>query len=282
LDVAVITDEISQDLSEAIAVMRRCEVDQAEIRAVGGVNVTDMDDAGVEEVASLLRREKIQVCGLASPFYKCDLFEDQRAERGMTHQARERSLGEQMDFLMRCFDIAEKLGTNRIRVFSFWRKGDLTPEIEDRIVEMFAEPVQRATERGMELLLENEHACFLGTGEETARVLKRLDGAGIAAVWDPGNALCAGENPFPDGYMAIRPYIRHIHVKDGIRGADGKVTFCKVGEGQVGYQEHIRQLKRDGYDGLLSLETHYALEEGGKAAASEESLRALAAMVRGD
>jgi len=154
MDVAVITDEISQDIDEALAVMARCDVRIAEIRAVWDTNCVDLDELSLERLRQTLHRAGISVCGIASPFFKCDLFEGEKAERGRMHQAREVGLDEQMALLERCFDVAERLGTNRIRVFSFWRKGDPTPEIEDRIVEMFQEPLARAEARGMELLLE--------------------------------------------------------------------------------------------------------------------------------
>jgi len=282
MDVAVITDEISQNIDEALAVMARCDVHIAEIRAVWDTNCVDLDEQSLERLRQSLVKAGVSVCGIASPFFKCDLFQGEKAERGRMHQAREVGLDEQMALLERCFDVAETLGTNRIRVFSFWRKGDPTPEIEDRIVEMFQEPVARAEARGMELLLENEHSCYLGSAAETVRVLERLPSPAIAAVWDPGNAFCAGEVPFPDGYDIIRPHISHIHVKDAVRGDGGDVVFCKVGEGALRYEEHVQKLKADGYDGILSLETHYAVEQGGKAAASEESLLSLAAMVRGN
>lgn len=281
MDVGVITDEISQDITEALEVMKRCDITIGEIRGVWGKNSIDLDPDEVGRLKSILDREGVSVCAVASPFYKCDLFEGDKAERGRLHDAADLGLAEQMDVLRKACDLAETLNTDSIRVFSFWRTSDPTPEIEDRIVEMFQEPARYAASRGMKLLLENEYSCFLGTGVETARVLKRLDNSVIQAVWDPGNAFCGGEVPYPDGYEALKPWTTHIHIKDAVRESDGSVRFCKVGEGELKYAEHISRLKQDGYDGVLSLETHYSKDPGGKAAASEESLLAMAAMVRG-
>ncbi len=281
IDVGVITDEISQDIEESLEVMRRCDVSISEIRAVWGKNSADLDASELARLRQLLSDAGSSVCAISSPFFKCDLYEDRQAARGRLHEARDMGLSEQMNLLERLFNVAETLGTRNIRVFTFWRTEDPTPEIEDRIVAMFEKPVALAEKRGVRLLIENEHACFLGTGAETTRVLKRFDSEAIGAVWDPGNAFCAGEQPYPDGYEAIRPWIRHIHIKDARRDSAGEVEFVKVGEGVLDYPAQIARLKTDGYDGVLSLETHYALEDGGKAAASEESLKSLAALVRG-
>ncbi|MCC6485246.1 MAG: sugar phosphate isomerase/epimerase [Armatimonadetes bacterium] len=281
MDVGVITDEVSQDISEALEVMKRCDVRVSEIRAVWGKNSIDLDQEELRTLKAALNNAGSSVCAVASPFFKCDLTDFTAAERGRLHEAKDLTLADQMDVLDRACRVADVLGTRNIRVFSFWRSSDPTPEIEARIVELFQEPLAKAKERGVRLLLENEHSCFQGTGEETARLLRQFDNGALAAVWDPGNAFCAGEVPFPDGYTAIRPWIAHVHVKDAVRDERGEVRFVKVGQGQVDYVGQVAQLKADGYDGVLSLETHYSKEVGGKAAASEESLRSLAAMVRG-
>lgn len=92
----------------------------------------------------------------------------------------------------------------------------------------------------------------------------------VQAIFDPGNCLYdpLGEVPFPDGYLAIRPYFAHVHIKDAVRSNDG-AECVKVGTGQVNFAALLPQLAADGYDGWLSMETHY--RTGGQL--SEDSLR---------
>lgn len=279
MDVGIITDEISEDIEESLGVMRRCDVSIAEIRAVWGKNSIDLDPDELARLKRILSDAGASVCAISSPFFKCDISATERGERGRLHDAKELSLDDQAEVLDKACKVAEMLGTDKIRVFSFWRKSDPTPEIEARIVELFQEPLETAKARGMTLLLENEHSCFLGTGQETARVVEQLPG--LKVVWDAGNAFAAGEIPFPDGYQALKPWVEHVHVKDAVRDSEGNTKFVKVGEGECRYADQIAQLKSDGYDGVLTLETHYSIAEGGKAGASEESLKLLAAMVRG-
>ena len=128
-----------------------------------------------------------------------------------------------------------------------------------------------ARDSGVTLLIENEHDCYMSTGTETAAFLEKLAPEGLRAVWDPGNAFCGSdEAPYPTGYEAIRPYVAHVHLKDPIRKADGGVGFVAMGDGEVDWVGQFRALKADGYNGVVSLETHY-VPEGGTA---EEGTRA--------
>ena len=191
------------------------------------------------------------------------------------HLARARGIGEQTELLRRCCGLAHEFGTDLIRVFTFWRKGPLTPEIERQIVDAFEEPLKIAEQEGVTLALENEHACFIGTGAEAARVLSAVDSTRLRACWDPGNAHVAGETPFPEGYEAVRRFLRHVHVKDGTF-ASGQHRWTVIGEGDIDYAGHFDALRRDRYDGYISLETHYVPEGG----TPEEGSRACLAALR--
>ncbi len=265
---AVITDEIAQDFEHALDVMQEYNVQHAELRGLWGTNIADLSPEQVQRAQTALKTRGMETVCLATPFYKCDFalnVENAGEEAGRMHLARPRGFEEQMQILARCCDLAEVFNTTFIRVFSFWRKEVLTPELEDRIVEAFAEPVEYAKKRGMTLLLENEHACFIGTGAEAARIAKRVDSPHFQLVWDPGNAFYAEEKPFPDGYEAVKPWLKHIHIKDAVLASTPhgvQPQWCVIGEGEIDYVGHFSALKRDGYNGFLSLETHYIPKTG--------------------
>jgi sugar phosphate isomerase/epimerase len=268
---SVITDEISQDLAHAINVMREFGVQAAELRGVWDTNIGDFPLQKAEEAKALLDDNGLAVSAISSPFFKCPLTDDEAGETGNTHLAPTRGMNDQMALLGRCIEMAKFFDTRLIRVFAFWKRGPLTSQIEDRIVEAFAEPVRMAEDHGMVLALENEHACYLGTGAETARVLGRVNSPALRGVWDPGNAFFADEDPFPAGYDAMRDYVAHVHVKDACRNERGEPQFVVVGDGTIDYRSQFAALKADGYRGFLSLETHCQPGE-------ECSKRSLAAM----
>ncbi|MDI6827780.1 MAG: sugar phosphate isomerase/epimerase family protein, partial [Armatimonadota bacterium] len=156
--------------------------------------------------------------------------------------------------------------------------GELTKDIEDRIIQELGKAADRAKSLGVILGLENEHSCYLGTGEEVARVIKAVGSPALQAVWDPGNSFCAGETPYPNGYEAIKPYIVHIHVKDAVK-QDGKPKFVVMGTGEIDYEGQFKALRADNYRGYISLETHYRPVSGSAEEGSRECLQYLKQVV---
>jgi sugar phosphate isomerase/epimerase len=249
------------DFEHALDVMLEYDVRAAELRSLWNTNIADLTDEQVEKAKAALQNRGMVVSCIASPLFKCDLGDVHGNATGRTHQATDRTLDQQPALLERCIHLCNVFDTRLIRIFAFWKRGNLTEDIERQIVETLATAVIRAEEAGVTLALENEHACYLGTGAETVRVLKAINSPALKAVWDPGNAFCAGENPYPDGYEAIKDFIVHVHLKDSIRTEDGSCKFVRIGQGAIDYQAQLRALKADGYTGYLSLETHYCPED---------------------
>ena len=128
--------------------------------------------------------------------------------------------------------------------------------------------------------LENEHACNIGTASEAAAILASVQQSNVMLVWDPANALAAGEDPVPYGYSLLpKKRIVHVHAKDC--HMDGhKPVWGPLGTRSVRWKEQIAALQADGYEGYLSLETHWPGPHGNKLEGSRIcgwNLRGLAA-----
>lgn len=256
MKLSVITDEISMDFEHALDVMLEYGAKGAELRSLWGTNIVDLPDDQIERAKKALDDRGMVVSCIASPLFKCDLWETEGSAVGRTHQAQDRGLSQQIAVLERCIHLSGVFETPFIRIFAFWKRGDLTDNTEKEIISVFEDPAVRAEKADVILALENEHSCYLGTGSEIARVIKAVNSPGLRAVWDPGNAFCAGEVPYPDGYEAVRDYIVHVHIKDVVWEND-KPKFVCIGDGNIDYDGQLRALIADGYDGYLSLETHY-------------------------
>jgi L-ribulose-5-phosphate 3-epimerase len=152
-------------------------------------------------------------------------------------------------------------------VFSFWRT--VQPDrCFDSIVESLRNLADLAAKENLIIGLENEHACNIGTAKETARVLAALDHPNLKIVWDPANALVAGEQPFPGGYHLLDPKrIVHVHTKDCHMEGHTPV-WGPLGTRSVDWKGQIASLLADGYNGWLSLETHWPGPGGNKMQAS--------------
>jgi sugar phosphate isomerase/epimerase len=69
--------------------------------------------------------------------------------------------------------------------------------------------------------------------------------------------LVSGENPFPEGYRLLpAERIVHVHAKD-CRVTDHKPAWGPLGTCSIDWKGQIRALADDGYQGYISLETHW-------------------------
>lgn len=268
----VITDEITDDFDHALAVCAELGIREIELRSLWRKSIVDHDEETIERIADTLDKGGFSVVAIASPFLKCPI-NDEVAATGNTHSAKQTSRDEQWEVLDRSLQVAQRLNAPIVRAFSFWRVEN--PEsVRDEVVEVLTEATARVNAAGKLLGLENEHACNVATGAESAWVLERISDRTLGLIWDPGNEAALGSEPFPDGYNAVRDRIHHVHLKDAAKIEHGS-AFTTIGEGVIPYEDQFRALAADGYDGVLSLETHFKIEGDGEAAT-----RACASAVR--
>jgi sugar phosphate isomerase/epimerase len=262
---AAITDEFSPNLETALSAMSEAGLEGAELRMVFGKNIVDLTDEELERAIAMVRGRGLEIVSIASPLLKCVLpgapEVEERFQKDMFAAAY--GFDDQPRVAARAFEIARRAGAGIVRVFSYWRT--VRPEAcFERIVEALAGLAGEAAREGLTIGLENEHACNIATGAELARVLRASDGPNLKAVWDPANALVAGESPFPEGYGELEAgRIGHVHAKD-CRMVNGQPVWGPLGECGIRWPEQMAALWRDGYRGWISLETHWPGPGGDK------------------
>ena len=269
MQLSVITDEISQHLESALDVCDQAGVKTIELRAIDGVSIVEHDEARLARIKSILDGRGLRVCAIASPFLKSHVYSD-GLPSGEMHSAAAASRDQQWTILESALRAARVLGAPMVRAFSFWRLPN--PEIaREELVAVLTEALRRAEAAGIKLGLENEYACNVATGAEAGWVLRRIPSPTFGIIWDPGNEAKLGSRPFPDGYAHIRGRVIHVQLKD----LDAQGNWTRIGTGAIDYVGQLRALAADGYEGALSLETHYTIPNGGSAGASRESLAAI-------
>jgi sugar phosphate isomerase/epimerase len=279
---ACITDEFSPDLEEALDAMRDLGMRGAELRVVFGKNIADLTPEDVERARAAVNERGMEVVSLASPLLKCLLPDAPEVDARFQQDvfASQHTFEDQPELTARTFAIAKQAGAPIVRVFSYWRV--VEPEaVFDRVVAALRDLAGKAAEEGLIIGLENEAACNIATGAETARVLKALDHPNLKVVWDPANALVAGETPFPYGYDLLpKGRLGHVHAKD-CHVEDHKPAWGPLGECAVDWKGQIAALRADGYQGYVSLETHWCGPGGNKHLASMICGRNLKTLVAG-
>jgi sugar phosphate isomerase/epimerase len=269
IPIAAITDEFSPDIETALEAMAEIGMKAAELRVVFGKNILDLSEKELTRAERILQTRGFQVISIASPLLKCELPGSPPLDERFQHDTFGSTyvFEDQWKLAERTFDIARRLGAKIVRVFSYWRT--VEPEkCFECVVSTLAQLSERARKQDLIIGLENEPACNVGTAVETAQVLRTLTHPNLKVVWDPANALVAGEIPFPNGYQMLpSDRIVHVHAKDcEIRGY--RPEWRPLGTGTVDWKGQIAALLRDGYRGHISLETHWSGPGGNKLNAS--------------
>ncbi|WP_349885154.1 sugar phosphate isomerase/epimerase family protein [Microbacterium sp. WHRI 7836] len=232
-------DEIDPDPAVQIAVLQALGARHIEVRSAWGVNVVDLDESQLAQLAAVVRERGMAVSAVASPVGKVDVSLPVEHEVGR---------------LQRAIRAAEVLEAPYIRIFSFFRAEHLSADdIRDEVLVRMAALARTAEAAGVTLVHENEKDIY---GDIPSRVLDVIESVGsdrLRVAWDNANFVQVGVRPFTDGYAKLRPHLEYLQLKDAL-AATGEVV--PVGDGDGELRETLTALRDDGYAGFASLEPH--------------------------
>jgi sugar phosphate isomerase/epimerase len=266
--IAVISDEISQDFDHACSVAANdFGLQWVELRGLWGKNISKLEDADVAKANEILDKYKLRVTDIASPLFKVDWPGAPRSKYSPKADPTVKSYGadfafkEQQDVLEKSIELAKQFKTERIRCFDFWRLDDQAP-YREAINARLLEAANYAGKNNLLLVLENEYECNTATGRESAKTLAAVQTPHLKLNWDPGNAVARGElDAFPVGFDLLpKDRIGHCHVKCAIGKPEKESGFewAAVGQGTPDWIAQFKALKKIGYHGAVSLETHWS------------------------
>jgi sugar phosphate isomerase/epimerase len=276
---SVLTDEVSSSFTEALDWAVAHGFRYVEVRMVDGTNVSNLSDLEVARAAREIERRRLAVSAIASPLFKCALDPSRPVQSGDLFGNKEEPLAVHFDKLPRAIQIAQRLKTQKIRIFSFWREKEPRSYFAE-IVSHLKRAAEIAQGQGVLLLLENENACNGGYADEVAELVRRVGSPALRVLWDPGNENYGGRSAYPEGYEKVKGLFAHVHLKDSVTGADGKPECVPIGAGKTPLGPQIRALEKDGYRGLYTLETRYTPKGGTPMQGTEETLEGLKQLLR--
>lgn len=275
----ILTDEVSDDFTDALDWCRAQGLKHVEVRTVAGANVATLSDAQAADVRRQVEARGLFVSAVASPLFKCALDPSRPVASGDRFGQQEEGVEAHFQKLDRLIDISRLLGTRRIRIFSFWREIDPQQHQPD-VVRHLRRAAGIAERADVLLLVENEPSCNGGYAQEVAQIVRAVGSPSVKALWDPGNEAYAGREAFPAGYAHLRDVVAHVHLKDAYLRQDGAPRCVPLGSGNVALIPQLRALTADGYDGLFTIETHYKPEGGTQKTGSQMTLDALRILSR--
>lgn len=149
---------------------------------------------------------------------------------------------------------------------------DLAHQLDCPFIRVFPNQLPPNQEREATLRLISEGLLELGTYAKTGSVTVLLESHGeltrsnllyqimhaakhpnVGLIWDIFNMWADAQETPAAVYRKLRPYIRHVHVKDAHTVA-GKHQYMLVGQGEVPLREAISALEAGSYDGYYSFE----------------------------
>ena len=281
---SVLTDEVGPDIRSAIAFCQKYKLQSVELRVSYDHNLMyDMlTEAQLKTAAKQLSDAGLRISFLNTAMLKYtlpgtvavkseDWYENMYKRLGMTPAT---MLAGRKQNLERALTAAQILGVKQIRSFTFWRVAQprsIYPKLKDLFLEMEA-PAKKA---GVRILVENEYSTNVATSDETAAFLQMLPPKQFGLNWDPQNSASAGEAVFPGGYNKLpKKRIANVQLKaEGLGLLDnGNRLDCKG---------IIEALYKDGYKGLIGLETHSELPPVRNVPISHKCIQKLIELVEG-
>ena len=278
--ISLVTDEISADPETAFELGVEWGVRHFELRGFGADRVPLFTPYQKDRLKELMDEYQARIVAISPGLFKIPLPRAKRerfALRVLDSELHSRWLSAREELrrhieelLPASLDYACEIGAQVVVVFGLLRGGLPPGPVPEAAIAIFRRAAERAGAAGRTLAIEVEDGTFADTGAHTAEILQAVDHPALAVNWDPGNAVVSGENPYPDGYAAVRGYVRHVHFKDVVHDRDTG-EFRYVVSGEIDWEGQIRALARDGYAGAVSIETH----RGPKVRSAREALERL-------
>lgn len=232
-------DEISSDLDFQLATMKRIGVEGLDLRTAFGKNVLQLTDDEVDRVHEAVTRSGLRVQSVSSPVNKV--------------QFSPQGHGEELKKLERAAAIANRLGIQRIRIFTPETDPEGTPAKWPEVRSWMADQVALAQSKDVILMHENDGRFFGAFPDNARMLLEDLACPNFRAIYDFGNSVLIGCKTMRDWFPWLLPYLDTLHIKDAVH--DGH-RFVAAGEGDGEMVEAFRFLFSEGWSGPLTLEPH--------------------------
>lgn len=154
--------------------------------------------------------------------------------------------------------LAQDVQVPILRVFGGPGQPDIVPAPTDQEVnEWVAESLRQiapAAEQALVTIALETHDAF-SSARRVAEVLRTVDSAYVAALWDSHHPYRVGETA-QEVIELLGARLAHVHVKDARRvtPADSDWQLVLLGEGEVPVAEQLKLLEQHGYSGYVSVE----------------------------
>jgi len=232
------SDEYAKPFDEQLVGMKSFGIDNIELRFVDGKNISTLTEREVRIVKDKLDSSGVRASAIGSPLGKIKLDGDISAH---------------FDTAKRVFETADTVGAKYVRVFSFYApRGKNITDMKNEVAELLFRLLLLAREYGVTLCHENEAKIYGDVPSRCKEILDCFSGK-IKCVFDMGNFVLEGVDPYPEAYELLKRDIAYFHIKDALK--TGAIVPPGKGDARIGeiLTAHSRYAKEDFF---VSLEPH--------------------------
>jgi sugar phosphate isomerase/epimerase len=189
--ISAFADEYSRSVDKQISALKENGLNHLEVRFVGDKNIADLTADEVCALKKSLDEGGITVSAIGSPLGKINLADD---------------FEEHLEKAKRVYNTANILGTDKVRMFSFYLHKDKTrEECREEVLHKLGRLLDLADGFGVKLCHENEAKIYGETPEYCLDLLQHFGGR-LRAVFDMGNFVLDKCDPVA-GYELLKNYI---------------------------------------------------------------------------
>ena len=210
------SDEYADSTEEQLYALNHFGFKYMEARFLNGKNISVMEKDEILAAKKLLDEAGIKVSAIGSPLGKIRLDEDIEAH---------------LEVAKRVFEYANILGAKYIRIFSFYPpEGKDITTMQAEVLAAMEKLVVLAREYGVTLCHENEAEIYGAVPERCKEILDHFGGE-VKCIYDMGNYVLEGVDPFPANYELLREYIAYFHIKDALY--EGAIVPAGLGNAKI-------------------------------------------------
>ncbi len=246
LDIGLVTDEISRNVTEAIRIATEWGIGLFELREGSERRTPYLTSEEISVVEATLCQGGA-ITALSPGIFKQPVENEEAIRRDL-----ETTLPETIE-------LAQRFNCDTIIVFGFEMMGS-GREPRLAVQKVFERAAERAAAAGITLAIENEPEFWVDKPEDSAFLLEEIGHPNLMLNWDPANLHWGGSLPTVEHLEILAPLVRNLHVKDFVAD-DPRVPWRAVGKGVTPWEELLTAfvvLRQRGKHDVnhITLETH--------------------------
>ena len=204
-------DEAADSLDEQIKALKENRIAFIEPRNIDGKPIMKLTDDELKEMKKKLDEAGIKVNSLGSPIGKYPIEDDFEPH---------------LNLFKRALEICKILGTDKMRMFSFFVKQDELSKWRDDVINRLKIMAELAKEAGVTLCHENESLIYGQMPREVKEILTVVPE--IHGIFDAANYRM-NDGDIDLGIDATLTRLAYLHIKDAIYSTQ---TIVPAGEGE--------------------------------------------------